>query len=55
LPARIGFIGLSAIAVLVALGLERWHAPLVLRFALPALGLIGTVIAIRQDIVGIYL
>jgi hypothetical protein len=53
--ARIGFIGLSAIAVLVALGLERWRAPLVLRFALPALGLIGTVIAIRQDIVGIYL
>lgn len=53
--ARIGFIGLSAIAVLVALGLERWRAPLVLRFALPALGLAGTVLAIRQHVVGIYL
>lgn len=53
--ARIGFIGLSALAVLVALGLERWRAPIALRFALPALGLAGTVFAIRQDIVGIYL
>jgi hypothetical protein len=52
--ARIGFIGLSALAVLVAVGLERWRAPVPLRFALPALGLAGTLIAIRQDIVTIY-
>ena len=52
---RHGFFGLPAIAVLVALGLERWRAPIALRFALPALGVVGTVIAIRQDVVGIYL
>lgn len=52
--ARIGFIGLSALGVLVAVGLERWRAPLAVRFALPALGIIGTVVAIRQDIVTIY-
>lgn len=53
--ARIGFICLSAFGVLVALGLERWRAPIAVRFLLPALGLVGTVIAIRQHVVGIYL
>lgn len=52
---RHGFFGLPAIAVVVALGLERWNVPLPLRFALPALGFVGSVIAIRQDIVLIYL
>jgi hypothetical protein len=48
--ARVAFIGLPAIGCLAALGLERWRIPLALRFAGPALGLAGTLFAIRHDI-----
>jgi 4-amino-4-deoxy-L-arabinose transferase-like glycosyltransferase len=47
---RLAFIGLPALACLAALGLERWRAPVALRFVGPAIGVVGTVIAIRQDI-----
>jgi hypothetical protein len=47
---RVAFIGLPALACLAALGLERWEAPVPLRFVGPAIGVVGTMIAIRQDI-----
>jgi hypothetical protein len=49
--ARWVLVGLPALACLVALGFERHRAPLALRFALPAIGLIGCVVAIRHDVV----
>jgi 4-amino-4-deoxy-L-arabinose transferase-like glycosyltransferase len=48
--ARVAFIGLPALACLAALGLERWKAPVPVRFVGPAIGVVGTMIAIRQDI-----
>jgi 4-amino-4-deoxy-L-arabinose transferase-like glycosyltransferase len=50
--ARLAFVGLAAIAVLAALGLEGWRLPV--RFLLPAMGLIGTLIAIQQDVLAIH-
>jgi hypothetical protein len=50
--ARLAFVGLAALAVLAALGLERWRLPV--RFLLPAMGLIGTLIAIQQDVLAIH-
>jgi 4-amino-4-deoxy-L-arabinose transferase-like glycosyltransferase len=47
---RVAFIGLPALACLAALGLERWKAPVAVRFVGPAIGVVGTVIAIHQDI-----
>jgi Dolichyl-phosphate-mannose-protein mannosyltransferase len=51
--ARLGFIGLPAIGCLAALGLERWKVPVPLRFIGPAIGVVGTVLAIRSDIVNV--
>jgi hypothetical protein len=50
--ARYAFVGIAGIAGLVALGVERWKPPL--RFLLPAMGLVGTVVAIQQDILAIH-
>jgi 4-amino-4-deoxy-L-arabinose transferase-like glycosyltransferase len=50
--ARYVLVGLAAIAALAALGLERWRLPV--RFLLPAMGLIGTLIAIQQDVLAIH-
>jgi uncharacterized membrane protein YjjB (DUF3815 family) len=50
--ARYVYVGLSAIAALVALGLERWKLPV--RFILPAMGLVGTVVAIQQNILAVH-
>jgi hypothetical protein len=50
--ARYVYVGLSAIAALVALGLERWKLPL--RFILPAMGLVGTGIAIQQNVLAVH-
>ena len=47
---RVAFIGLPALACVAALGLERWKAPVPVRFVGPAIGVVGTMIAIRQDI-----
>jgi Dolichyl-phosphate-mannose-protein mannosyltransferase len=50
--ARYAFVGLAAIAALVGLGVERWRLPL--RFLLPAMGLIGTLVAIQQDVLAVH-
>ncbi len=50
--ARVTFVGLVALAVTVSVGLERF--PLPARFALPAMGLIGTFIAFRTDVVEVF-
>jgi hypothetical protein len=49
--ARLAFTALPAIACLAALGLERWKLPV--RFVLPAMGLIGTVVAIQRDVLAV--
>ena len=51
--ARLAFIGLPALACLVALGLERRRVPIALRFALPVLGVIGSLYAIKHDVVDV--
>jgi Dolichyl-phosphate-mannose-protein mannosyltransferase len=50
--ARYAFVGLVALAALAALGLERWRLPV--RFLLPAMGLIGTLIAIQQNVLAVH-
>jgi 4-amino-4-deoxy-L-arabinose transferase-like glycosyltransferase len=47
--ARIAFVGLAAMAGLVAIGYE-WVRWVPLRFALPAVGLVGTIYAIWTDV-----
>ena len=49
---RYVFVGLAAIASLAALGLERWRLPV--RFILPATGLVGTVVAIQQNVLAVH-
>jgi 4-amino-4-deoxy-L-arabinose transferase-like glycosyltransferase len=49
--ARLAYVGLPALACLVALALER--RPLPVRFALPALLLLGTLVAIQQDVLAV--
>jgi hypothetical protein len=51
---RLAFIGLPAFACLLALGIERWPGSPALRFALPMIGMLGTVVAIQRDIFDIY-
>ncbi len=48
--ARVAFAGLPAIAILISVGYERLHARLPLRFMLPAVGLVGTAVAIKMDV-----
>ena len=52
--ARIAFPGLAAFGALIATGWRRWGAPVWLSFVLPALGLVGTLYAIRTDVFGRY-
>lgn len=49
--ARLSFMGLPAMALLVALGYERLRLPVACRFLLPVIGLIGTVVAIRYNVI----
>jgi 4-amino-4-deoxy-L-arabinose transferase-like glycosyltransferase len=49
--ARVAFVGLPSIAVLIALGYERLDLAPALRFMLPVIGLIGTIAAIRYNVV----
>jgi len=49
--AKYAFVGLPAIAGLVALGVERWR--FLARFLLPAMMLIGTLVAIQIDVLAI--
>jgi hypothetical protein len=46
--ARYAYFGLVAICGLAALGLERWRLPV--RFLLPLAGLVGTVVALQQNV-----
>ena len=50
IQGRLAFSGLAALGCLAALGLERLPVPVVARFALPFLGLAGTLVALRQDV-----
>jgi hypothetical protein len=49
--ARVAFVGLPAVAILIALGYERLGIHPLWRFLLPAIGVIGTVAAIRYNVV----
>jgi 4-amino-4-deoxy-L-arabinose transferase-like glycosyltransferase len=51
---RVAFVSLAAIAVLCALGMQRLKLPVWARFILPAMGLIGTVIALNNDVFSFY-
>jgi hypothetical protein len=46
--ARLALTGLPALAGLAALGLQRWNV--VVRFLLPAVGLIGVLTALSNDV-----
>lgn len=50
--ARYAYVGLTAICGLAALGLERWKVPV--RFLIPLAGLVGTVVAIQQDVFAVH-
>jgi hypothetical protein len=50
--ARYAFVGLPAMAGLMALGVERWKLPV--RFLLPVMGLIGILVAIQSDVLAIH-
>lgn len=50
---RVGFFALPAVGLLFALGLERWRAPVLLRFVLPAAGIALALVAIQRDIVAL--
>lgn len=49
--ARVAFVGLPAMAILIALGYERIGIKPALRFVLPLIGLIGTIAAIRYNVI----
>lgn len=49
--ARVAFVGLPAMATLVALGYERLRLAPALRFLLPGIGLIGVLAAIRYNVI----
>jgi hypothetical protein len=49
--SRLALVGLPALACLAALGVERWKLPV--RLVLPLLELVGTVVAIQQDVLGV--
>jgi hypothetical protein len=49
----ISSVGIAAFAVVAAVGLER--APALLRFVLPALGLIGVWLSLRSDVIRMFM
>jgi hypothetical protein len=49
---RLALVGLPALAVLVAKGVERWRLPG--RFLLPAMELVGTLVAIQQNVLAVH-
>jgi hypothetical protein len=48
---RLAFVGLPAIGILLAVGYERLRLAIGWRFMLPAIGLIGTILAIHYNVV----
>jgi 4-amino-4-deoxy-L-arabinose transferase-like glycosyltransferase len=51
---RIALVSLAAIAVLYALGTERWRVPVVTRFALPVIGICGIAVALNEHVIQYY-
>jgi hypothetical protein len=49
---RYALVGIAAIAGLAALGSERWILPL--RFLLPVMGLVGTIVTIQHDVFAVH-
>jgi hypothetical protein len=49
---RYAYVGLTAMAALAALGLERWQLPV--RFILPAAGLLGVLVALQTDVLAVH-
>jgi hypothetical protein len=49
---RYSFVGLAAMATLVALAVRRW--PFAIRWVLPAAGLAGCLVAITHDVIGVH-
>jgi 4-amino-4-deoxy-L-arabinose transferase-like glycosyltransferase len=49
---RFAFVGITAMATLLALALQRW--PVALRWLLPAAGVVGCLVAIHQDVLGLH-
>jgi hypothetical protein len=47
-------VAIAAIATLFALGVERLRIPTWSRFGLPTIGIIGTVVALRNDVFTLY-
>jgi dolichyl-phosphate-mannose-protein mannosyltransferase len=54
IQGRHAFGGLAAFGCLAAVGLERLRLPVAARFTLPVAGLVGTAVAIHQDVWSIY-
>lgn len=50
--SRYALVGVTTMAALVALALRRW--PLVVRWLLPAAGLVGCLVAVQQDILAVH-
>lgn len=48
---RLALPGLPALACLAALGVERWRV--VYRFFLPIIGVVGTALAVRRDVLDV--
>jgi hypothetical protein len=49
---RYAYVGITAIAAIVALAVQGW--PLFLRWLLPAAGLLGCLLAIHSDVLGVH-
>jgi Dolichyl-phosphate-mannose-protein mannosyltransferase len=50
--AKYAYVGLTALAALAAIGLERWRVWI--RFLLPAVGLAGTLVAIQANVLTVH-
>ena len=49
---RYAYIGITAIVAIVALSIQRW--PVLLRWLIPVACLVGTILAIQSDVLGIH-
>ncbi len=49
---RFAYVGLVAMVTILALAVQRW--PVVLRGLLPAPGVVGYLVAIHQDVLGVH-
>ena len=49
---RYAYVGITAIVTIVALSIQRW--PVLLRWLIPTACLVGTILAIQSDVLGIH-